>query len=103
MLNFFVILIINIYALNSLVIINQNIDNQEILCGLNDACIIICDNTDNNGGSCVGATIICQNSDNGVCQIACTGTACQSLSLIALNVKSVNIICGIQNNICVFG
>ena len=94
--NFFVILL---YALNSLQIINEKINSQEILCYLNDDCIITCDNTDNNGGLCVDTTIICQNSDYGVCQITCIGTACRWLSLIALHVKSVDIICGHANGI----
>ena len=79
--------------INSLEHINEDISNQDILCGYNDDCIIYCDI--NNAGNCRNANITCQNSDDGVCELTCIGSdACKDLSIDTVNSRSVKINCG---------
>ena len=80
-------------------IINQDISGDTIHCSQNDDCILMCDG--NNGGNCARVSMICQNIDSGICKLTCVGyDSCDGLSLTAINVKSVEIICGHGNGMC---
>ena len=81
-------------------IINQNIAGNTINCTENENCILTCDS--HNGGNCANATMICQNVDSGICRLTCIGnSSCLGMSFTAINVNSVEIICGLGNGICI--
>ena len=71
---------------------NQTLSNTNIICPINDDCIISCNS--NYGFNCNGLNILCQNNINGTCKLTCIGEdSCKNLNLIATNVNSIQILC----------
>ena len=74
--------------------INRDISYDIIQCEFDSDCIVTCNATN----QCTLGTIYCHNRDNGVCKLICTDTqACIRTALIAKDVQSVEIICGIHD------
>ena len=75
-----------------LIISNQNLSDNVVICDKNDDCIINCDG--NLGFECIGLKLKCQNSLNGNCMINCNGNnACKDMNIDAINVRSIDINC----------
>ena len=81
-----------LYALNALEILNETLINQNIICPINDDCIISCNTF--NGIYCNGLSLTCNNNINGTCKLECIGIdSCADVHLNALNVNSIEILC----------
>ena len=83
-----------LYGLNGLEIINQTLVNQNIICPINDDCIISCNTLNGNGTECNGLSLTCNNNINGTCKLECMGrNSCKNVKLNALNANKIEILC----------
>ena len=83
-----------VWISNSLEILNQTLSNQNIICPINDDCIISCNTLNGNVTECNGLSLTCNNNINGTCKLECIGKdSCKDLQLNAVNVNSIELLC----------